>query len=161
VPPRPPEGSRTGTRARPTGSRRPGGRCSRPASHTIDERMFSRSTPAGRRRAAPTWPCQGGGMSSSTHASSDGAPRLPTGFRRTYARGRLTLGVGFPLRTRGGVGGEPDLADQVEIARAAEAGGFAALYARDIPLRVPSFGDVGQVYDPWVFLTYLAAHTSR
>lgn len=100
-------------------------------------------------------------MSSSTLASSDGDPRLLPGFRRTYAEGRMTLGLGFPLRTRGDAAGEPDLADQVEIARAAEAGGFAALYARDIPLRVPSFGDVGQIYDPWVFLTYMAAHTSR
>lgn len=103
-------------------------------------------------------------MTSSPLTSADGEPRLLPGFRRTYAEGRLTLGLGFPLRTRGDTadsGGAGDLADQVEIARAAEAGGFAALYARDIPLRVPSFGDVGQIHDPWVFLTYMAAHTSR
>ena len=30
---------------------------------------------------------------------------------------------------------------------------------RDVPLRDPSFGDIGQVYDPWVYLGWIAAHT--
>jgi hypothetical protein len=28
-----------------------------------------------------------------------------------------------------------------------------------VPLRDPSFGDIGQVYDPWVWLGWIAAHT--
>lgn len=100
-------------------------------------------------------------MTSTPCTPSDGDPRLLPGFRRTFGRDRLTLGLGFPLVTRGDSGAVPEIEEQVEVARAAEAGGFAALYARDIPLRVPSFGDVGQVYDPWVFLTYMAAHTTR
>lgn len=39
--------------------------------------------------------------------------------------------------------------------------GFAALWIRDIPLYDPSFGDVGQIYDPWVYLGHLARHTRR
>ena len=31
---------------------------------------------------------------------------------------------------------------------------------RDVPLRDPTFGDVGQVYDPWVYLGWIAAQTS-
>ncbi|KAA0919357.1 LLM class oxidoreductase [Dietzia sp. ANT_WB102] len=100
-------------------------------------------------------------MTDSPCALSDGDPRELPGFRRTYASGRLTLGLGFPLRTRADLDEVRDPTVQAKIARAAEAGGVAALYARDIPLRVPSFGDVGQVYDPWVFLTHIAAHTSR
>lgn len=92
---------------------------------------------------------------------SDDDPRQLPGYARTFAPGRLTLGLGFPLRTRGDEPAAEELLAQVEAARAAEAGGFAALYARDIPLRVPSFGDVGQVFDPWTHLTYMAAHTSR
>lgn len=30
-----------------------------------------------------------------------------------------------------------------------------------MPLRDPGFGDVGQVFDPWVYLGYMAAHTSE
>lgn len=100
-------------------------------------------------------------MTSSPCTRSDGDPRALPGFRRTYAPGRLTLGLGFPLRSRADGDDVLDPAAQVRLARAAEAGGFAALYVRDIPLRVPSFGDVGQVYDPWVHLTHVAAHTSR
>lgn len=92
--------------------------------------------------------------------SEDDPHHLP-GFRRTFAPGHLTLGLGFPLRSRGDDTSAGDLAAQIEAARAAEAGGFAALYVRDIPLRVPSFGDVGQVYDPWIHLSHIAAHTSR
>lgn len=100
-------------------------------------------------------------MTGSPCTLSDADPRRLPGFSRTYGEGRLTLGLGFPLVTRGDVRAASDIGDQVGIARTAESGGFAALYARDIPLRVPSFGDVGQVYDPWIFLTHVAAHTSR
>lgn len=92
---------------------------------------------------------------------SDADPRLLPGYARTFAEGRLTLGLAFPLGAGGGLSPDVDPGRQVALARAAEEGGIAALWARDIPLRVPSFGDVGQVYDPWVFLTHVAAHTNR
>ena len=100
-------------------------------------------------------------MTSSPLTLSGADPyRLP-GFARTFRPGHLTLGLGFPIRTRadGDEVGEPTV--QAELARRAEDGGFAAVFARDIPLRVPSFGDVGQIHDPWVFLTHIAAHTDR
>jgi luciferase-type oxidoreductase len=37
--------------------------------------------------------------------------------------------------------------------------GYAALWFRDVPLRDPNFGDVGQVFDPWVYLGWIAAQT--
>lgn len=37
--------------------------------------------------------------------------------------------------------------------------GFAALWTRDVWLRDPNFGDLGQVYDPWVWLGRIAAQT--
>ncbi|HJC28024.1 MAG TPA: LLM class oxidoreductase [Candidatus Dietzia intestinipullorum] len=100
-------------------------------------------------------------MRGGTTELSDGDPRCLPGFRRTYARDRLTLGLALPLCTRADTEDPDDPVRQVELVRAAEAGEFAAVYVRDIPLRVPSFGDVGQVYDPWVHLAHLAAHTSR
>ena len=100
-------------------------------------------------------------MTRSLLTLSEADPRGLPGFRRTYAPGHLTLGLGFPLKSRADGDESLELPAQAALARVAEAGGFAAVYARDIPLRVPSFGDVGQIYDPWVFLTHIAAHTSR
>jgi luciferase-type oxidoreductase len=39
--------------------------------------------------------------------------------------------------------------------------GFAAVWVRGEPLRDPSFGDVGQIYDPWVYLGWIAAQTKE
>lgn len=81
------------------------------------------------------------------------------GYRRTFAPGQLTLGLLFPIESF--TGDRPAMRDQERLAAEAEAAGFAALWVRDVPLRVPSFGDVGQVYDPWVYLGWIAAHTRR
>lgn len=43
----------------------------------------------------------------------------------------------------------------------AEELGFAAVWLRDVPFNVPSFGDVGQMFDPFVYLGLLAGQTSR
>ncbi len=80
-------------------------------------------------------------------------------FRRMFAPGRLTFGVFFPIEAF--AGDRPTMADQVALAQRAEELGFAALLFRDVPLRDPSFGDVGQVFDPFVYLSYIAAHTQR
>jgi len=39
--------------------------------------------------------------------------------------------------------------------------GFKALWVRDVPFNVPTFGDVGQMFDPFTYLGFLAAHTSE
>jgi luciferase-type oxidoreductase len=49
--------------------------------------------------------------------------------------------------------------NQLELARAADDAGFAALWTRDVPVRDPHFGDAGQIYDTWVFTSYVAAAT--
>jgi luciferase-type oxidoreductase len=79
------------------------------------------------------------------------------GFRRMFAPGRLTLGVFFPIEAF--QGDQPTMRNQEYLARRAEELGFAALWFRDVPLRDPNFGDVGQVYDPWVYLGWIAAQT--
>ncbi len=49
---------------------------------------------------------------------------------------------------------------QVALVKEAEQAGFAAVWVRDVPLYDPNFGDVGQVFDPFTYLSYLAAHTT-
>jgi luciferase-type oxidoreductase len=79
------------------------------------------------------------------------------GFKKMFAPGRLTLGVFFPIEAFDG--DEPTMRHQERLARQAEELGFAGLWVRDVPLRDPNFGDLGQVYDPWVYLGWIAAQT--
>lgn len=79
------------------------------------------------------------------------------GFQRMFAPGRLTLGVFFPIEAF--KGDQPTMRNQEHLARRAEELGFAALWFRDVPLRDPNFGDIGQIYDPWVYLGWIAAQT--
>ena len=122
-----------------------------------------------RRRQRSSWPAGGPahsamhererGMSISTRGSAVPyeAPRSP-GFRRMFREGHLTLGLFFAIESY--VTDMPTMAGQVELARKAEADGFAALWTRDVPLRDPTFGEVGQIFDPWVWRGYVTAHTS-
>lgn len=43
----------------------------------------------------------------------------------------------------------------------AEKLGFAAVWLRDVPFNVPSFGDAGQTYDPFFYLGLLAGQTEH
>jgi luciferase-type oxidoreductase len=81
------------------------------------------------------------------------------GYGRMFAPGELTVGLFLPLWPY--AGDMSALRGQTEVVRRADRGGFAAVWVRDVPLADPSFGDVGQVYDPWTALTWIAAHTSR
>lgn len=87
-----------------------------------------------------------------------GPPDSP-GFRRMFAPGRLTLGAFFPLAAY--AGDMPDLEGQAELAAQADQGGFSALWTRDVPLQDPSFGDLGQVIDPFVWMGYMLNHVKQ
>lgn len=81
------------------------------------------------------------------------------GFQQTFKVGHLSLGLFFPIEAF--EGDRPTMLDQVALAKRAEELGFSALWFRDVPLRDPNFGDVGQVFDPWVYLGFIAAHTKE
>jgi luciferase-type oxidoreductase len=74
-----------------------------------------------------------------------------------FQPGALTLGVFFPIEAF--EGDQPTMQRQETLARRAEALEFSALWFRDVPLRDPSFGDVGQIHDPFAYLGWIAAHT--
>ena len=82
------------------------------------------------------------------------------GYDAVFRPGRLSLGLVVPLESyaRGPV---PTMADHVARVQLAEELGFSAVWLRDVPFNVPSFGDAGQTYDPFVYLGYLAACTER
>ena len=54
-----------------------------------------------------------------------------------------------------------DLKEQMMLVKKVEDLGFASLFVRDSPLFDPKFGDTGVVYDPFMFLTYVTAHTNE
>jgi len=83
------------------------------------------------------------------------------GFSRTYRENELTLGLFFPLEAYEGSIPEMDLTRQIKLAQRAEQANFASLFVRDVPLLDPYFGDAGQMYDPWVFLGFIAAQTKH
>lgn len=83
------------------------------------------------------------------------------GYSYMFKENNLSLGLFFPIESYKGSIPVMDLDQQMKLARKAEEAGFASLFVRDVPLYDPTFGDVGQIYDPWVFLGYLAAHTNQ
>lgn len=79
------------------------------------------------------------------------------GFARTFAPGRLSIGMMMPTAPL--TDGVPNMEGQLDQAARMDTLGFAALWSRDVPLFDPGFGDAGQIYDPWVWLSHLAART--
>ncbi|MGS1109834.1 LLM class oxidoreductase [Achromobacter anxifer] len=76
-----------------------------------------------------------------------------------FAPERLTLGIFLPLRFY--EGSMAVLAGQAELVRQIDRQEFAAVWLRDVPLYSPSFGDAGQVFDPFTYLAFLAAQTKK
>ena len=79
------------------------------------------------------------------------------GWERLFGGDDLTFGTGFPLT--GARTDRPDVDEELRLAARAEDAGFDALWARDIPLFWPKFGDAGQTFDPWTWLSRVAAAT--
>lgn len=81
-------------------------------------------------------------------------------YSAVFRPNRLSLGLVVPLEayTTGPV---PTMTRHIERVRLAEELGFSALWLRDVPFNVPSFGDAGQVFDPFVYLGLLAGQTER
>lgn len=81
------------------------------------------------------------------------------GYSRMFAPGRLTMGIFLPLRFY--QGDMSVLAGQAALVEEIDRQDFAAVWVRDVPLYDPSFGDAGQVFDPFTYLAFLAARTRR
>lgn len=81
------------------------------------------------------------------------------GFARMFVPGELTVGLFTPIEAYEGA--IPTMNDHDRLVRTADEAGFAGLWVRDVPLYDPSFGDAGQIYDPWVYLGHLSASTER
>ncbi|QBF30816.1 LLM class flavin-dependent oxidoreductase [Thalassococcus sp. S3] len=85
-------------------------------------------------------------------------PSLNRAYNTVFRPGDLTVGLVVPLEAHQS-SPVPDMSRHVERARMADELGFAALWLRDVPFNVPTFGDAGQTFDPFVYLGLLSGVT--
>ncbi|MEM9821260.1 MAG: LLM class oxidoreductase [Bacteroidota bacterium] len=82
------------------------------------------------------------------------------GYNRVFKANQLTLGIVVPIENYA-QHAVPSMKAHLERVQLIEQLGFVALWVRDVPLHVPSFGDAGQTFDPFTYLAYLAGQTSQ
>lgn len=82
------------------------------------------------------------------------------GYARIFRPGHLTFGFIAPLESYPHHSG-PTLVGHGAMAQKVDKAGFSAIWLRDVPFHDPSFGDVGQIFDPLVYAGYLAAITQE
>lgn len=81
-------------------------------------------------------------------------------YKAVFRPGRLSLGLVVPIEAYPD-GPVPTMERHLDRVSLAEELGFAAVWLRDVPFNVPSFGDAGQLHDPFVYLGVLAGRTRR
>lgn len=81
-------------------------------------------------------------------------------YNQVFKSGRLSIGLVVPIENYPN-DAVPTMAHHIERVQMAEELGFSAIWLRDVPFNVPSFGDAGQLFDPFVYLGSLATQTSR
>ena len=72
---------------------------------------------------------------------------------------KLSLGILFPIEAYEGAIPKMDRDTQIRLAQKAEENGFHTLWVRDVPLHDPNFRDVGQIFDPWIYMAHIASLT--
>tara|TARA_R110002049_G_scaffold45948_1_gene133648 strand:- start:25022 stop:26020 length:999 start_codon:yes stop_codon:yes gene_type:complete len=84
--------------------------------------------------------------------------RLNKGYNSVFKFGRMSVGLVTPVEDYIS-SSVPTMRDHIARAQLAEELGFSSIWLRDVPFNVPSFGDAGQLFDPFVYLGFLAAQT--
>ncbi len=82
------------------------------------------------------------------------------GYNSVFKYGQLSLGIVIPIE-RYPNSSVPTMKDHVSRVKLVEDLGFKALWVRDVPLHVPSFGDAGQMFDPFTYLGFIAGQTKH
>lgn len=81
------------------------------------------------------------------------------GYQNIFQYGKLSLGIVIPIENYA-QSSVPTMKKHLERVKLVEQLGFKAVWLRDVPFHVPAFGDAGQLFDPFTYLGYLAAHTN-
>lgn len=86
--------------------------------------------------------------------------QINKGFNDVFRPGLLSIGLVVPIEEYAS-NSVPTMQSHLERVELAEELGFKAVWLRDVPMHVPTFGDAGQTYDPFTYLGYLAARTKK
>jgi len=86
-------------------------------------------------------------------------PSINKGYNDVFKSGEMSIGVVVPIENyvQSSV---PTMKNHLARAKLVEELGFKALWLRDVPFHVPTFGDAGQTFDPFTYLGYLTGQTS-
>ena len=95
-----------------------------------------------------------------TQATSREFESLNVAYNKVFKEGVLSVGLVVPIETYA-TGAVPTMQAHIERVQLAEELGFSAVWLRDVPFNVPSFGDAGQMFDPFVYLGALATQTGE
>lgn len=80
-------------------------------------------------------------------------------YNNVFKPNQLSIGIVVPIENYS-LSSIPAMKDHLKRAQLAEELGFKALWVRDVPFNVPTFGDAGQTFDPFTYLGYLAGQTT-
>ncbi len=80
------------------------------------------------------------------------------GYNQVFQAEQLSIGVVIPIE-KYAQHPVPSMQDHLKRVKLVEQLGFKAVWVRDVPFNVPSFGDAGQTFDPFTYLGYLAGQT--
>ncbi|MEX0350684.1 MAG: LLM class oxidoreductase [Paracoccaceae bacterium] len=93
-------------------------------------------------------------------SKTQGFAKINRAYNSVFKRDRLTVGLVVPVEAYPN-SAVPAMDRHIERVQLAERLGFASVWLRDVPFNVPSFGDAGQIYDPFVYLGALSVATSE
>ncbi len=80
------------------------------------------------------------------------------GYNAVFQASSLSVGLVVPIESYQ-TSPIPTMSNHLDKVQLAEKLGFSAVWLRDVPFNVPSFGDAGQTFDPFVYLGLLAGQT--
>ena len=94
------------------------------------------------------------------HILENSFEKINNGFNQVFQADKLSIGLVVPIEEYGN-SNVPLMHNHLKRVKFAEQLGYKAIWVRDVPMHVPTFGDAGQTYDPFTYLGYLAGQTSK
>jgi len=86
--------------------------------------------------------------------------KINKGYNNIFKAGELSIGVVIPIENYS-QSTVPTMQNHLQKVKLVEKLGFKAIWVRDVPVHVPTFGDAGQTFDPFTYLGFLAGQTSE